>query len=113
LDHASNSRPILASWTAVVCATAFLAACGGAAGPNDAGPHADAMYAMTEVAHTSQAKDMPVRSRAVFPADPASFTLNPASQFKGFNHGMWNRPRSWTECDCGSDSTPAAGPWGR
>lgn len=36
-------------------------------------------------------------------ADTKSFTLNPTSQFKGFNPETWNDDKSWYECECGDN----------
>jgi hypothetical protein len=33
----------------------------------------------------------------------SSFTLKPTEDFRGFNHEMWNGPKSLTECSCGDN----------
>ncbi|HCY64229.1 MAG TPA: hypothetical protein DHV59_15690 [Oxalobacteraceae bacterium] len=39
-------------------------------------------------------------------ADTESFTLQPATEFKGFNPEVWNDNKAWYECDCGKHSQP-------
>lgn len=107
MDNALYFRAAAACRASAVCALLFLTACGGGPAPDSQASGTDAMHATTRVSYAPDqerpVQAMPVRTKAVYQVDSSSFTVSPTSQFKGFNHGMWNGPRSWTECDCGSE----------
>jgi hypothetical protein len=87
-----------------VCAMFSLTGCGGGS-LEEYGQDTSSVNTQSH-ANTVNQPVGDARANMASRADTGSFTLNPTSQFNGFNPGIWNDAKSWDECDCGDQSKP-------